>query len=166
MKPLWPNFYKELSFYKKKFEGLYSDFSLGQSIQCTSLCSEQHLSFEQFGIVTLWSVGGPRPQGFYKVHPSHFLKQTPRGQGRAPVHHFLVPPGLCIKTRLSAQPLIWKWFFILMQVKLIFTRKFEQLASFWKWEFWGLGSGLLTNRPQLSDTHASVWCEPLPLSVW
>ena len=24
-------------------------------------------------------------------------------------------PGLCIKTRLSAQPLIWKWFVILMQ---------------------------------------------------
>ena len=37
--------------------------------------------------------------------------------------HFWVPPGLCIKTRLSAQPLIWKWFFILMQLKLIFTRK-------------------------------------------
>ena len=27
-----------------------------------------------------------------------------------PVGHFRVPPGLCIKTRLNAQPLIWKWF--------------------------------------------------------
>ena len=49
--------------------------------------------------------------------------------------HFRVPLGLCIKTRLSAQPLIWKWFFILMQIKLIFTRKVVHLASFWKWGF-------------------------------
>ena len=39
------------------------------------------------------------------------------------IGHFRVPPGLCIKTMLSAQPLICKWFFILMQIKLIFTRK-------------------------------------------
>ena len=43
--------------------------------------------------------------------------------------HFRVSPGLCIKTRSSAQPLIWKWFFILMQIKLIFTRKVVDLAS-------------------------------------
>ena len=30
------------------------------------------------------------------------------------IGHFRVPPGLGIKTRLSAQPLIWKWFFFLM----------------------------------------------------
>ena len=52
------------------------------------------------------------------------------------IRHFRVRPGLCIKTRLSAQPLIWKWFFILMQIKLISTRKVEHLASFWKWGFW------------------------------
>ena len=51
------------------------------------------------------------------------------------IGHFRVHPGLCIKTRLSAQPLIWKWFFTLMQIKLIFTRKVEYLASFWKWGF-------------------------------
>ena len=34
------------------------------------------------------------------------------------------------KTRVSAQPLIWKSFFILMQIKLIFTRKVVHLASF------------------------------------
>ena len=39
------------------------------------------------------------------------------------IGHCRVPPSLCIKTKLSAQPLIWKWFFILMQLKLIFTRK-------------------------------------------
>ena len=50
--------------------------------------------------------------------------------------HFWVPPGLYIKTRLTALPLIWKWIFILMQIKLIFTRKVAHLASFWKWGFW------------------------------
>ena len=50
------------------------------------------------------------------------------------IGRFRVPPGLCIKTRLSAQ--IWKWFFILMQMKLIFTRKVVHLASL------ELGSGL------------------------
>ena len=39
------------------------------------------------------------------------------------IGHCRVPPGLCIKTKLSAQPLIQKWFFILMQLQLIFTRK-------------------------------------------
>ena len=57
--------------------------------------------------------------------------------------HFRVPLGLCFKTRVSAQPLIWKSFFILMQIKLIFTRKVVHLASFWKWGFLELGSGLL-----------------------
>ena len=58
------------------------------------------------------------------------------------VGHFRVPPGLCMKTKLGAQPLIWKWFFILMQIKLIFTRKVSYLASFWKLGFLELGSGL------------------------
>ena len=46
------------------------------------------------------------------------------------IGHFGVPPGLCFKTRVGAQPLIWKSFFILMQIKLIFTRKVVHLASF------------------------------------
>ena len=34
------------------------------------------------------------------------------------IGHFRVPLGLnSTKTRLNAQPLIWKWFFILMQIK-------------------------------------------------
>ena len=52
------------------------------------------------------------------------------------ISHFRVRPGLSIKTRLSAQPLIRKWFFILMQIKLIFARKVVYLASFWKRGFW------------------------------
>ena len=47
-----------------------------------------------------------------------------------PIGHFRVPPGLCFKTRVGAQPLMWKSFFILMQIKLIFTRKVVHLASF------------------------------------
>ena len=59
--------------------------------------------------------------------------------------HFGVPPGLCFKTRVGAQPLIWKWFIILLQIKLIFTRKVVHLASFWKWRFVELGSGPLVS---------------------
>jgi len=44
------------------------------------------------------------------VNPSP--KDDPANQK---IRHFRVPPGLCIKTRLSGQPLIWKWFFIFMQ---------------------------------------------------
>ena len=47
-----------------------------------------------------------------------------------PIGHFQVPPGLCFKTRVGAQPLIWKSFFILIQIKLIFTRKVVHLALF------------------------------------
>ena len=36
-----------------------------------------------------------------------------------------------------------------MQIKLIFTRKFVHLASFWKWEFLELGSGLF-------DSHETI----------
>ena len=59
--------------------------------------------------------------------------------------HFRVPPGLCFKTRVGAQPLIWKSFFmILMQIKLIFSRQVVHLASFWKWGFLELGNGLFS----------------------
>ena len=58
------------------------------------------------------------------------------------IGHFRVPLGLCFKTRVGAQPLIWKSFFIFMQIKLIFTRKVVHLASFWKWGFLELASGL------------------------
>ena len=44
--------------------------------------------------------------------------------------HFRVPPDLGFKTRVGAQPLIWKSFFILVQIKLIFTRKVVHLALF------------------------------------
>ena len=46
------------------------------------------------------------------------------------IGHFRVPSGLCFKRRVGVQPLIWKSFFILMQIKLIFTKKVVHLASF------------------------------------
>ena len=61
---------------------------------------------------------------------------------RKTIGHFQVPPGLCYKTRIVAQPLLWKSFFILMRIKLIFTRKVVHLASFSQGGFLELGSGL------------------------
>ena len=51
---------------------------------------------------------------------------------REEIGHIRVPPGLCFKASVGAQPFIWKSFFILMQIKLIFTRKIVHLASFSK----------------------------------
>ena len=51
---------------------------------------------------------------------------------------FRVSPSLCFKTRLSAQRLKWKWFFI----EFISTRKIVHLASFWNWVYLELGNGL------------------------
>ena len=65
------------------------------------------------------------------------------------IGHFRVPPGFCFKTRIGAQPLIWKSFFILIQIKLIFTRKVVHLAPFWKWGFLELWSGLLPSPSSL-----------------
>ena len=43
--------------------------------------------------------------------------------------HFRVPPGLCFKARVGAQPLILKSLFILTEIKLIFTRKVDCAPS-------------------------------------
>ena len=67
--------------------------------------------------------------------------------------HFRVPPGFCIKTRLSAQSCYGNDFFILMQIKLIFTRKVVHLTSFWKWGFLELGRGLL----QITNLYHSTF---------
>ena len=73
------------------------------------------------------------------------------------IGHFRVPSGLCFKTRLGAQPLIWKWFFILMQIKLIFTRKVVHLASVWKWGFLQLGSGILVCLKRFSKDETWIY---------
>ena len=80
---------------------------------------------------------------------SKFKYYTPAGEDRSDtclksaVHHTWLPiryfqgaSSLCFKARLSAKPLIWKWF-ILMQIKLIFTREGFALSLILKNEsFW------------------------------
>ena len=59
------------------------------------------------------------------------------------IGHFRVPQDLRITTRLSAQPLIWKYIFYSHANK---THSQEMLCTwphFWKWGFSELGSGLL-----------------------
>ena len=65
---------------------------------------------------------------------------TPRHR----IGHFWVLPGLCVKNEVKYSALDTEMvlIFILMQVKLIFTRKVVHLASFWKWGFLELGGGL------------------------
>ena len=81
-------------------------------------------------------VNGRLKNPFPKLSRFKDIHTCARGNTDVLIGLFWVPPGLCFKTRLSAQPLIWKWFFILMQVRLIFTRKVVHLVSFWKWGFW------------------------------
>ena len=50
------------------------------------------------------------------------------------------------QNEVKCSTFMWKWFFILMQTKLISTRKVVHLASFWKWGFLELGSGLFANN--------------------
>ena len=60
------------------------------------------------------------------------------------IDHLRVDPSLFPKARRNAKPLIWKWVFILMQIKLIFPRtKVLHLASLWQWECLELGNGQL-----------------------
>ena len=74
------------------------------------------------------------------------------------IGHFRVLPGLSFKTRVGAQPLIWKSFFILMQIKPIFTRTIVHLATFWKWGFWELRSGLFLDSVTWTSHTVQVTC--------
>ena len=56
-------------------------------------------------------------------------KKTPKQVNRS---FFQVAKRLYLKARLIAKPLIWKWLLIVMQIKLIFTRKVLHLMLFWK----------------------------------
>ena len=79
------------------------------------------------------------------------LKVAKRDQ----IGYFRVAPSLCFKAKLGAKPLIWKWRFILMQIKLIFTRKVLHLASFRKWEILALWK-----------SEALVFCGSPPRDLW
>ena len=92
------------------------------------------------------------------------------------IGHFRVPKNLPFKASLSAKPLIWKWFLIMMQVKLIFTTKVSHLASFESEIFWnsemaywnqsGLSKGLLLNKRCLKCLCYGIIFSPLGLGSW
>ena len=52
-------------------------------------------------------------------------------------------PGPLYQNEVKCSAFDMETIFILKQMKLIFTRKVAHLASFWKWGFLELGSGLL-----------------------
>ena len=74
------------------------------------------------------------------------------------IGHFRFASSLCFKARLSSKPLIWKTFFILMQIKIIFTRKILALSIVSKREFLELRIGLFWlfpfHRFLISSGHA------------
>ena len=96
------------------------------SLRATPFLVARHQSVPSDKIASKVSVGGKALSDFWRTTKFSFQ-----------LGHFWVPQGLCIKTRLSAQPLIWKWFFIRMQIKLIVPRKVVHLVSIWKWGFFG-----------------------------
>ena len=69
--------------------------------------------------------------------------------------YFRVAPSLCFKARLGAKLLIWTMCFILLHIKLIFTRKVLHLVSFWKWETLELGK-----------RETLVFCGSPPPDLW
>ena len=79
------------------------------------------------------------------------------------IGHFRVTPSLCFKTRLSAKPLIWTCFFILLQVKFIYSRKVLHFDSFRKWELLELRNEqlLMLNNFCVSDVS-----EHLSAALW
>ena len=103
-------------------------------------------------IISLLNISSPLPVQCWD------MKEQLRAQT---IDHFR---DLCIKTRLSAQLLIWKWFFILMQINLIFTRKVVHLASFWEWGFLAYYS--VTTITRANSTIISTWSDVISLNCW
>ena len=71
--------------------------------------------------------------------------------------HFQIALSICFKARLSSKPLIWKWPFIVTQIKLILTTKNLHFVSFSTWGFFKLGNGLmnyLAVEEQLSTCYS------------
>ena len=78
--------------------------------------------------VTLYLKDQPQSRG-HNPSCSRFLNSADPTILEPGTGYLRVPPGLCIKI-LSYHPLIRKRFFILMQIKLLSTRKVVHLASF------------------------------------
>ena len=69
--------------------------------------------------------------------------------GKQSIGHFRVPKTLSLKTRLSANPFLWKWVLFPWKLKLIFTSMVLYLAS-----LWNRGPGELGNGQSLSLTRS------------
>ena len=65
-------------------------------------------------------------------------------------------PGPLYQNEVKCSAFDMEMIFILMQVKLIFTRKVVHLASFWKWGFLEHGSGQFTSTVCLLQTTSSI----------
>ena len=83
------------------------------------------------------------------------------------IGHFQVVLNLCFKARLSAKPLIWKWFlFQLVQKKLIITRKVLYLKPRFESEsFWNSQMAYSKRR---TDNPAGTMrsCTLASLRIW
>ena len=89
-------------------------FNTHKKVQCMYLCSK-------LGNISCWK---------FSLATAPNLKSKNRFVSS--IVNFRDASSLCFNARLSASPLIWKSFFRLMQIKLIFRRKVLHLASFWK----------------------------------
>ena len=80
-------------------------------------------------LICNWSWPGPHNQITNRSF-SHDVTMAMLVYQKNPVRigQFRVASSLSFKARLTAKLLIWKWFFILMHTKLIFTRKLLHLA--------------------------------------
>ena len=65
-------------------------------------------------------------------------------------------PGPLYQNEVKCSAFDMEMLFILMQINLIFTRKVVHLASFWKWGFLELGSGLFTSAVFLLQTTSLI----------
>ena len=63
----------------------------------------------------------------------YFVKEKFKLFNNNPFPNFLGP---LVQNKVKCSAFYMEWFFILMQVNLIFTREVVHLASFWKWGFW------------------------------
>ena len=78
--------------------------------------------FFPFAILKLRDAAAPRK---LNRHQTRFHWVISKG-------YFRYPPRLCFKAKLSAKLMVRKWSYILMQIKLVFTRKILHLATFRK----------------------------------
>ena len=66
--------------------------------------------------------------------------------------HFRDPASHCFKAKLSVKPFT----FILLQKRLIFTRKVFRFASLWNWEFLELENDLINGQRLVAQLRDSI----------